>query len=241
MALKISSKHLQIDKANQTIVILLSVAVFVTIFSLFACKAMLTKRAYQSRVIAGKELALKQLKSNVKAAEELNTSYKAFVSTPQNVIGGNPSGTNDRDGNNARIVLDALPSKYDFPALATSLEKILRDKNYTIHSISGSDDEVAQSGGVPAPPTAKSPSTTAPAAPASQASTGPVTIPFKVSVSGTYSSMQGLVKTLEQSIRPIQITTLSLSGNDSSLQLDIAANTYYQSEKHYTVSKKEIK
>lgn len=241
MALNLSTKRLQIDKANQLIVIILSVAVFVAIFSLFVSKALLTKRAYQSRVIAGKEKALKQLEDNVKAVDSLNVTYKAFVSTPQNIIGGGITGTGDRDGDNAKIVLDALPSKYDFPALATSIEKILGDKQYKINSITGVDDEIAQSGTSPKVPTTSTATSTATTATKATTAPVPVPVPFTASVTGTYASMQGLMQTLERSIRPIQVTSITLAGNDSSLQLDVSANTYYQSEKVYTITKKDIK
>ena len=74
-----------------------------------ASRALWSQRGYQSRVISEKEKAVSQLESNIAATNQLAISYNAFVSTPDNVIGGNPNGTGDRDGNNAKIVLDALP------------------------------------------------------------------------------------------------------------------------------------
>ena len=71
-------------------------------------------------------------------------SYTAFTGTPDNVIGGNPNGAGDKDGNNSKIVLDALPSKYDFP-IYYQYKKLLSIKGFTPKSISGTDDEVAQS------------------------------------------------------------------------------------------------
>ncbi len=224
-AFKLSTKHIQIDKANRTILVLLSIAVFTTVFCGFICKALLSKRAYQSRVIAGKEVALKQLQANLTAVDSLNESYQKFVNSPQNIIGGSSTGTGDRDGDNARIILDALPSKYDFPALTTSLEKILSDKKFTVGSIGGTDDEVAQ--GTNSAANAKT--------------TAPVPIPFTVSVTANYASIQELVTVLERSIRPIQLTTLSLTGNDTALQIDMTANTYYQPEKVLTINTKEVK
>lgn len=233
MAINLSTKRIQIDKANRTIIIVLAVSVFVTVFSMFISKALLAKRSHQSKIISGKELALKQLKANVTAVDSLNDSYRTFVSTPQNVIGGSTKGTGDRDGDNAKIVLDALPSKYDFPALATSLEKILSDKQYAVGTISGTDDELAQSG---------VPSEEADAAVVKDATkVEPVAIPFSIGVTGTYASLQGLLKTLEKSIRPIQVTSVLVTGDDSSLQIEVTANTYYQSEKVYSISTKDVK
>ena len=122
----LSSKRLQIDKANASMVAFLAVAAFIAVFSLVASKALLSQRSYQSRVIAEKKKALTQLKTNNQAATELVAAYKSFVAAPENIIAGSASGSGDRDGDNAKIVLDALPSKYDFPALVTSIEKILK-------------------------------------------------------------------------------------------------------------------
>ena len=119
-----SAKHLQINKANSNMVIIIAVAAFVVVFSLVASRALLEKSSYQRRVIAAKQKASNQLKANVEASKSLQASYKTFVSNPNNIIGGNPSGSGDNDGDNAKITLDALPSQYDFPALTSSLEKI---------------------------------------------------------------------------------------------------------------------
>ncbi len=138
------TKRLIINKANATMVIAIAVATFVTVFCLITAKALLSQRAYQARVITRKEKAKDQLKENIKSVEALDTSYKEFVSSPVNVLDGNPAGTGEKDGDNPRIVLDALPSKYDFPALATSLEKLLTDRNYKVDGITGTDEEIAQ-------------------------------------------------------------------------------------------------
>jgi hypothetical protein len=216
-----SGKRLQIDKANSTVVAFVAVAAFVTIFSLVASKALLSQRSYQSRVIKEKTKALNQLKANNEAAQKLVESYKGFVGEPTNIIAGSSSGTGDRDGDNARIVLDALPSKYDFPALATSLEKILTDQNYTITAITGVDDELNQA--------------------AQAAGTEPVEMPFQVGVTGTFDSIQSLVNVFERSIRPIYISRIDLNGSDNQLNVNISAKTYYLPEKTITITTKEIK
>jgi hypothetical protein len=216
-----SGKRLQIDKANSTVVAFVAVAAFVTIFSLVASKALLGQRNYQSRVIKEKTKALNQLKANNEAAQKLVESYKGFVGEATNIISGSSSGTGDRDGDNARIVLDALPSKYDFPALATSLEKILTDQNYTITAITGVDDELNQA--------------------AQAAGTEPVEMPFQVGVTGTFDSIQSLVSVFERSIRPIYISRIDLNGSDNQLNVNISAKTYYLPEKTITITTKEIK
>lgn len=219
----ISIKHIQIGKANTVISVTLAVAAFVTIFSLIASKTMLDQRAYNSKVIKEKELAVKTLKQNIQAADQLVVAYKEFVGRPENIISGESAGTSDRDGDNAKLVLDALPSKYDFPAVITSLEKILTQKNFSINQLQGTDDEVAQASKETATPEV-------------------VEIPFSFIVTGSYDSTHDLIQTLELSIRPIQLTKLTISaGNANGVQLSIEAKTFYQSEKKFNITTKVIK
>jgi Tfp pilus assembly protein PilO len=217
-----SLKKIQIDKANSRMVAIIAAASFVTVFSLVAAKALISQQRYQSRVISAKGEAVDQLKKNIAASKNLENAYGTFVSQSSNVLGGNPQGTGDKDGDNGKIVLDALPSKYDFPALTTSLEKILSNPGYKIESITGVDDEANQQNSSGPNPT-------------------PIEIPFQIGVSGTYASMQTLVDTLQHSIRPFQIQTISLTGADNTLHATINAKTFYQPEKTLTITTKEIK
>lgn len=215
-----SKKRILIDKNNATMVIIISIMAFVTVFSLVASNAILSQRSYQAKVIDEKKKALKQLKTNNEAATKLIAAYKVFVSPSENIIGGSSTGTGERDGDNAKIVLNALPSKYDFPALATSLENILIKQNLNIEGITGIDDEVAQSG---------------------TKTVEPVEMPFQISVKGTYDGAQALSDIFQRSIRPIVINKISLEGEDSSLNIVIAAKTYYQPEKVINITTKVVK
>lgn len=218
-----STKRVLIDKTNTTIVVTVSVAVFVTVFSLVATKALISQAAYQNRVIGAKKEAVRQLEENIASVDTLNKSYTAFVSTATNAIGGNSDGITPRDGNNAKIVLDALPSKYDFPALTTSLDSLLASQKVQINSISGIDDELAQ------------------AANQSSANPQPAPIPFQASVGADYLGVRNVISALERSIRPIQITTLDISGSKNKLTLSVEAQTYYQPAKSMNIQKQVVK
>ena len=223
MAQVFSTKHLLIDKANTMIVAVMAVAAFVIVSSLVASKTLLSQAGYQGRVIAAKKQALTQLKQDITASSTLVKSYQAFANTPQNIIGGNPKGSGDRDGDNAKIILDALPSKYDFPALATSLDKLLTDQGLTIDTISGTDKQLTEQN--------------------DQASASPVPIamPFQVSVNGNYQAVENLVGTFEKSIRPFQFQTLLLAGGQNDLTLNVTAQTFYQPGKTLTITTEVIK
>ena len=218
---KVSTKRIQIDKSMASMVVIVAAASFVTVFSLIASKALLSQRAYQSRVISGKEKAKQQLVQNIDSVQKLRTQYRAFVETSENVLGGNPAGKGDRDGDNARIVLDALPSKYDFPALATSLEKLVA--GFKTDGITGTDDEINQS------------------SQKGSATPTPLEVPFQLGVTTNYQAAIGFLATLEKSIRPVNVKTLSISATGGQINLSVSANTYYQPSKTLNVTTKEIK
>lgn len=198
-------------------------ASFAVVFCLIASRSLWSQKTYQSKIISAKETAVKQLQENIESTKALTTSYNEFESRPENVIGGNPQGSGENDGDNAQIVLDALPSVYDYPALASSLDKLLTRQGTKLEGISGTDDEVNQQNndGTPDPQ--------------------PVDIPFQASASGNYASIQKLVDSLQRSIRPIQLESLDLIANNGELQLSINGKTFYQPEKSLTITTKEIK
>lgn len=217
-----SQKQLLINKANSRIVVITSTASFIVVFSLVSSYILFGQLNYQNRVIGKKKEALTQLNTDLESTTELVSQYKAFVSTTQNVIGGDPLGNGDKDGDNAKIVLDALPSKYDFPALTTSLEKLLGDQGVQIQSITGTDDEVAQSAAASAAPEV-------------------VPIPFQVSVTGNYRNIQKVLKAFDRSIRPIQVMQMQLTGSEKEMTLTVSAQTYYQPEKTLNIRKEVVK
>lgn len=219
----ISLKRIGIDKANARIMVVTAVASFLVVFFLVASYMLFGQLMYQNRVIAVKKTAVKQLMTNITASNTLVNSYKAFVGQSQNILGGNPVGTGPNDGTNAKIVLDALPSQYDFPALTASLEKLLTDQHVTIEDISGTDEEVQQ---------AQTPTDGVPQ---------PVQIPFEFTVSGDYNSIRGVIDALGRSIRPFQVSTTEVSGDQSNLKLKVTGNTYYQPENGLKIEMKVVK
>ena len=221
MAKQISIKQIKIDKASATIVIVTSVAAFVIIFSLTASKVLVGQLSYQNRVTAAKQVALNQLKTDVLAEKQLVGSYKGFIDPPQNIIGGSSTGTQVNDGNNAQIILDALPSQYDFPALTSSVQAVLNRESVNIDSISGIDNQIQQQT-------------------QTVGSTAPVAMPITFLVDGTYQNIQNVVNDFQNSIRPFQMQTMIISGDQSDITLNIAAQTYYQPAKQFTITNEMI-
>jgi Tfp pilus assembly protein PilO len=207
------TKRSLIDKANTTTLVAAGCAAFLVVFSLVSAKALISQLAYQNRVIGAKKDTLKRIDENLKARDSLVQAYRSFTSDGTNIIGGNTSGSSDRDGNNADIILDALPSKYDFPALTASLEKLALGNSLKLSSITGTDDEVNQ------------------ASQQNSATPKPLPVAFQVKVDGGYGQVQGLIDTFEKSIRPIQVQTFTIQSSDKGLTSEIGAATFYQPEK----------
>lgn len=216
-------KRIQIDRANLRTVVAISVAVFIVVFCAVAVKSLITRQIYQQKVIASRSKAHEQLKKNITAAAQLTKSYKNFVATSPNVIGGNPAGVGDKDGDNAKLILDALPSVYDFPALTSSLEKLAAKQNLELKSISGIDDEVKQRG---------------------QRSTSPqvIDMPFTLTVNGAYQDINSLVLQFEKSIRPFRMNKLVFaSGDNGTVDVTMDAKSYYQPAKSLEIKKEVVR
>jgi Tfp pilus assembly protein PilO len=216
-------KHLQLSKTRQTTLVVASIAIFAAVLGIVSAKALIGQAAYRSRVIAQQETALSQLSENEKMSNQLMSSYQTFVQSNQNAIGGSSFGTGPRDGNNAQIVMDALPSSYDFPQLTSSLEKLILNEGMSIKGISGQDDQIEQQANT------------------SSSSPSPIEIPFTVSASGNYDQVKNLVYDFENSIRPFQIQSIELKGDQSQMTVNITAQTYFQPAKVFNIEKEVVK
>lgn len=223
MAKGFSTKRLAIDKAYGTMMLAVGISAFIVVFSLVASKSLYSQMRYQSKVSSQKEQALKTLQGNLQAADQLTTSYQEFANAPVNVLGGNPKGDADRDGDNPRVILDALPSKYDFPALTTSIEKLLNDNGFGIIEITGSDEEIAQ------------------AASNSSANPQPIEIPFSVEVASGSQQGKSLMELFERSIRPMQVKKIVVGNQSGKFSITITAKTYFQPEKNLDVRSEVVR
>lgn len=228
--LRVSLKHIQVDKANSAMVLSVAVASFIVVFAGFAAHSLLGQRSYQTELIRQKEATLEQITENLDNARNLEASYSSFVSGNQNVIGGNADpdleDIGERDGDNARIVLDALPSTYDFPALVTSIEAILVAQNVNIDGISGTDDELNYAAVDNEPRTSEA---------------TPVEMPFAIEFNGGYDDVQRLIDALERSIRPLHVNLIEIQGDEDQLRVDVRAQTYFQPERIFNVEEEVLR
>jgi hypothetical protein len=219
----LSSKHAIIKKANLVIVVVVSLAVFISIFSLFIAKALLNQSAYQQNVIDEKKSALKIAKQNNEDIKSLEQSYLSFATEVTNIIGGSSQGTGPQDGANPKIVLDSLPSEYDFPALSSSIEKLLTDNGYLIDRLGGSEE---------VQPVDQSTSSADGVIPE---------IPYDMTVTTNKEGAKKLLDILERSIRPFYVESIELSGTDSNLSTKIALKTFFQPAIKFDIKTEVVK
>jgi hypothetical protein len=220
---KLSIKHLQINKANHAVIVATAIGAAIAVLGLFIGRGVWVRYSHQEAVIDAKTTSLKLLEANIVSKNQIVESYKNFVDPAKstNIIGGLIVGEDDKDGDNARLVLDALPSKYDFPALATSLDKMLRGNGYVVTAIDGTDDEIAQ---------------------ATSTESAPVEIPIGVSVENAdYDGIQDIVRLFGRSIRPFKIQTMTISGGGNTMTIDLKVTAYFQPEKKFEIGTEIIK
>ena len=219
---EISLKKLALSKANAQIVAVTAIAAFITVFSLVGANYLLGLRSYQSKIIAADHSADNNLKIDIAAKKKLVNAYENFVDQNPNILGSNNQNGNYAY-NNATIVLDALPSVYDFPALTSSLQKLQQSiSGLSLSSIGGSDE-----------------SATILSSPSSSPS--PIEMPFTFTVNQTnYNTIQSLFVAMLASVRPLQMDSITISGADTSMILTINAHTYFQPSKQFNITSETI-
>lgn len=218
---ELSLKRIAVSKANAQMVIVAAIGAFITVFCLVASNYLLGIQSYQSKIIVADIAADNKLKSDVSAKNKLVQSYENFIQQNPTIIGAKTT-TNPYKYNNATVILDALPSQYDFPALTTSVYKLLQSNNLSITSIGGTDQSATIS---------NSPSS----------NPQPVSIPFSFSIdNASYQSVQALFVKMQESIRPLQIDNISLTGTDSNMTLSVNAHTYFQPKKVFKIGTETI-
>jgi hypothetical protein len=218
-----SLKQLQIDKTSQKMIIFASIASFLLIFTLFSAKTLVARMNYQNKVINAKSIARNNLIKNVASNESLLSAYQNFNNATTNLMGLQTNSASVNSGNNAKLILDALPSEYDFPALATSLQGLLSSTGVTVSGLTGSDLSTGASSGASSIPIA-----------------GTTPIPFSFNVTGNSDNVLNTMKIFEKSIRPFQFKSFTISGSNASLSLSVNAETFYLPAQNFQVKMESV-
>lgn len=203
----------------------IGIAAVITVFCLASTKVLLSQAAYKRHIINARHDAVKALNQDLSESDTLKSQYQIFEGTnPVNIIGGRnttDSNATPPDGNNSRIVLDALPSSYDFPALISSLAKIMNNNGIATPSVGGTDESNTVN---------------------TTASPNPVPVQILLTIAGNsgYGQVQSFIKDLERSIRPFDITSFNIQGSESAMSFSATVNTYFQPAKTLNITNKAV-
>jgi Tfp pilus assembly protein PilO len=130
-------------------------------------------------------------------------------------------------GANKNLIAAALPSGTDLPGFIALMENLSGSVGVNLKSVAPSLTAVAASG-------------TATASASRDVST-PQPYNLTITLEGNYNALQGLLKAIEQSARPIRITAIQITGSANDLSIQLDATTYYQGQASLPFKKEVIK
>ena len=212
-------KRQQIDKAGKTMFIWVAAASVAVSVSVVAIQFLFQQWSYNNRVLGAKYTAADTLKKNITAAQSLQEAVNALVSNE--ALASVKTNTADP---NTKSVLDALPSRFDPTALATSLQQaILSQSGVSIDAISVPSDQGLNEDGT-----------------IGSAEATPVEMKFDITVSGSYDKIRSMMIDLERTIRPIKVTAVTFTGDDAAMTATVSAVTYYQPSKTATIKEEVV-
>lgn len=201
-SLNISTKHIQIKKAASTVFAAVAVASIVISFSIVFLNILWQTSQYNSRVHNAQERVRDTLKANLAAVDDLRASFSNLE------IGAPLVPKQPADKKNSEVVLDALPSKFDYPALVSAVSNLAEQTDVDLRTFQGNDL------GEGAVQKTNKPTT--------------IEIPIDIGVEGSYESIKKFLKGIEDSIRPFKVVTVDIAGTDSQLRVNVSMVTYYQ-------------
>lgn len=200
----INSKRDLIEKAKSSQFFIVIIASIVVSASIIGTKILWTQRSYQAQIIDAKSEADDKLDQNIKAVSGLKEEFDKM----------------ERSTITSSLVLDSLPSKYDFPALLTTIEKMTALSGVGLKTITGQDltASAVNTEGQPVP----------------------IAMPFTVSIGGSYDDIKKFVANMNKSIRPFQIDEIKIDASEGGIEVEFKMTTYYMPSKSLEIRKTNI-
>lgn len=215
-------KRQQIAKANRTMFLWVAGVSAIVGFAIVVAILLGQKLIYNEKVLAEKSKTASVLTQNLEAIKELEEKVRV-LNTNQALRDSMADG----EGEPLRVVLDALPSEPNSSALGASLqERFLNESGLTVESlvvdpISGVEAGVGEGEDVQDASAATEETTTSSVA-------SEISFSFTVSAaSDNTNALQELLQRLERSIRTINVTSIKLEQQGSSLQMVVTGRAYY--------------
>jgi hypothetical protein len=226
---------------NNLVIIMVLITLLVVGATAIVTKALVTSIMRDTKVVAAKSKADKQLKDDLTAAPQLVQAFQGL-------------------GQTANTLADALPSTADLPGLLVLLENMSNDSGVSLKSVVPVAAATAGAGGAATTSTTTAPTTASVGATASSlaasgtssgtaasgsATGGAAAVPqpyiFTLDFNGTYVGMLKLLGDLETSARPMRITGVQISGSGGALSGSVSVQTYFQGKAQWPFSTETIK
>mgnify|MGYP003607658415 CR=1 FL=1 len=219
-------KRQQIASASKQMMIWVACAAAILTICAMVSINLVQHIIYQAKVIDEKSQTDETLKNSIAEFPKLKENINALQTNS-----GLLALRADMDDTAFNVVIDALPTEDDSTALGSSLQdKILVNSGVVWNDFSPS---YGTSASTSTDDTGEE-STTLLSKPAAQQLT------FSFSINGNYASIKQALIDIERTIRPINITSLSIQGSDSNLSASITATTYYAPKATYAIGSKQV-
>lgn len=221
-------KRQQIAKANRTMFLWVAGASALVGIALVLSLFLLQKAWFNEKVLAEKAKTASTLTANNQVVNDLKDQIRVLntnTSLKDVMIAG--------EDQPVQVVLDALPSDANSSALGSSLqEKFLNDgalkiESLTVDPVAGVESQSDES-----------------VEDASDVTEGENQITFRFTVStdsGNASALKSLLQRLERSIRPIDISTLTVETQGDRLVLTVAGRSFYEPARTVELKEKTVK
>lgn len=213
------TKRQQIAKSNRLMFVWISGVSVVVGFSIVIALFLVQKISYEEKVLSKKQNTLNVLTENITAVPELEKNIQLLAADE------NLNSIKYKDSEETlSVVLDALPPIENSTALASSLQsKILTG----VPGVSIDSLKMDTGNGVAVPAQGAN------SASGSNA-TNEGTIDFTFSVGtpqGNQSALRTVLLNVERSIRPINITSITIESQGNRIVMTVSGVGYYQPEK----------
>lgn len=222
-ALTAVRKRQQIQNANRAMLIWVAAASAIVTVCIVLGYNFTQTLMYNNKVISAKNQTNKILKDNISTIDELKQNVNK-LQTDRNLIALKAS----PDDTAFQVVIDALPTEDDRTALASSLQgRILAQSGVSIEQVSVTESTSSYNTGATADTGASDDSLAQ-------------VINFNFVIGGDYASIQKAVQDIERTIRPINITSMTVQGVANQLQATVNATTFYVPAVIFQLGSKEV-
>lgn len=217
-------KRQQIAKANRMMFLWVAGASALVGVAAVASLFLIQTLTFNEKILAEKSNTVKALENNNKVAEELKSNIRV-LETNQALIDAKAKS----DDQALQVVLDALPADANSLALGASLQ------NRIFAGVNGLEIESIQ-----VDPVAGVEVTADQATTTTGAAVTANTVAFRFTIKGSVDAFKEVLQKIERSIRPINLTKVSIEDQGSGTVLSVEGQAYYEPAKTIELKDKTV-